>query len=190
MRRDLLQREIPHGSLPLKRGGVVGGGPLLRLDLGFLVGRLQFLVLLLRGEAGVRLALLDQLFGEHVVDVCPLALAVGTVAAAVRDVSVRVQRCALVKPDAVLAEDADQLFGRAGDLALGVGVLDAQVHHAARLVRQPFVDGGAVQTAQMDESGGAGGKARDLGALRQIPRGVPRLHLGGGVGHIGKQQIG
>ncbi len=186
---DLLQREIPHGCLPLLRGGVVGGGPFPGLDFGFLVGRLQLLVLLLRGEAGVGFAFRDKLFCEHVIDMRPLALPVGTVTAAVRDVAVRVQRGALVEADAVLTEDADQLFRRAGDLSPGVGVLNAQEHHAARLMRQPLVNGGAVQPAQMHESGRAGGKPRDLGALRQIPRGVARFHIGGGVGHIGEQQV-
>ena len=62
-------------------------------------------------------------------------------------------------------------------LALLVGVLNTQVEHAARLVRQTLVHQRAVQVAQVHEARGAWPHAGHLRALRKLALRVARLDL-------------
>ena len=95
---------------------------------GFLVGLLLFPhggQLLFRAEAGVGLALGDQLLGIHMVNICPLALPVGAVAAVVA-----VDGSALVKVNVVVLQRFNQNLHSPGNLPLGIGVLHAKKQNA------------------------------------------------------------
>ena len=189
--RGQILLHVLHGELAVgqhlgpSRGGL--GLPVHALDLGLLVGLLQGLQLLLGGEDGVGLALGHQLLGEDVVEMGAEALLVGTVVTDIGDLAVGAQDGALVKVDAVALQGGNQTLGGTGNLALGVGVLNAEVEHAPRLVRQTLAHHNGEQTAEVDEARGGGGKAGHLGSLGEIAGGESGLALLGSLGNLGEQ---
>ena len=72
----------------------------------------------------------------------------------------------LVEAHAVIRERVDEVFLRALDLALRVGVLDAQIAYAARRVRESLDDQRGKERAEMEKPRRARRKARHLRALR------------------------
>ena len=140
--------------------------------------------LLLRAEAGVSHAALHERLDKGLVDLRALALAVGAVGAVVA-----VQRRALVKGQAERGKRLDDGLYAALYLALFVRILDAQVEHAARLVRQALVHQRAVQVAQMHEAGRAGTHAGHLCALGQAALRIARLDLLGRGIDLREQQF-
>ena len=107
------------------------------------LGRLLLLAhlgqLLLGGKAGVGHAALHKGLDKGLIDLGALGLAVRAVSALVP-----CERRALVKGQAKGGKGVDDGLHAALDLALLVGVLDAQVEHAARLMGQALVHQGAV----------------------------------------------
>ena len=81
------------------------------------------------------------------VDLRALGLAVGAVIAVVA-----IERRALVERQAKRGERLDDGLHAALYLALFVRILNTQVEHAARLMRQTLVDERAVQVAQVHEA--------------------------------------
>ena len=86
-------------------------------------------------------------------------------------------------------EGVDDGLNAARDLALLVGVLDAQVEHAARLVSQTLIDECAVEVAEVHEAGRAGTHAGHLGALGQRARRVLRQNVLGGLCDMRKEDF-
>ena len=194
VRRVALRAEAQHirlaradAPLGLVERQVAVFGPfavIAEINLFALLLGAHFGKLLLRAEAGVRLALQHELLGEGVVDVRALPLPIGAVCPAVA----ALER-ALVEDQPEGTQAGADHFRPVGDLALGVGVLDAQKEYAARLVRQPFVGQRAVQITEMDKAGRAGRDARDLRALRQLTLGIEALVIVRVPLHVGKQQL-
>ena len=91
--------------------------------------------------------------------------------------------------DAVALQSGDETLGGTGHLALGVGVLDAEVEHAPRLVSQTLTHHNGEQTAEVDKSRGRGGETGHLGALGEVAGGEFRLALGGSLGDVGEQKV-
>ena len=183
-----------HGELAVGQHLCLTGGglglPVHVLDLGLLVGGLQSVQLLLCGEYGVSLALGNQLLGEDVVEVGAEALLVGAVVTDVGHLAVGAQNGTLVEVDAVALQGGDETLGGTGHLALGVGILDAEVEHAARLVSQTLANHDGEQTAEVDESRGGGGETGHLGTLGQIAGREACLALLRSLGHVGEKQVG
>ena len=123
------------------------------------------------------------------IDIPAQALLVGAVIAAVDYLAVLSYRGALVKADTVACQRVDKPLGGTGDLTLRVGVLYAEIKHAARLVRKPFAHHGLIYTADVNEPRGAGRKTRDLGPLRQVARRIFFLQLLGSHRDIRKEQL-
>ena len=140
--------------------------------------------LFLRAEAGVCHAALDQALYKGLIDLRALALAVGAVGAVVA-----VQRCALVKRQAERGKRLDDGLHAALDLALFVRILNAQVEHAARLVRQTLVHQRAVQVAEVHKAGRAGAHAGHLCALGQLTLRIAGFDLLGRGVDMRKQQF-
>ena len=171
---------VLHGTVaPDGVGAVVAEVDLFGLLVGAHLGQL-----LLRAEAGVGVALLNQLFRVDVVDVRPLPLTVGAVVAAVAGLG-----GALVKADAVVGQSVDEHLHSARHLSLGVGVLHPQEENAAALVGHTFGDQALNQIAQMDKACGRGGHAGDDRALGDLALGEARLQLLRRGGHMGKQKL-
>ena len=124
------------------------------------------------------------------VEVGAEALLVGTVVTDIRHLAVGAQDSALVEVDAVALQGGDETLGGAGHLALGIGVLNAEVEHAARLVSQTLTHHHGEQTAEVDEARRGGGEAGHLGALGQVSGGESCLALLGGLGDLGEEQVG
>ena len=174
-RFDVLHRAVaPHGILAIVAEVLLVG--LLLLVRG---GEL-----LLRAEARVGHAALHQGLDKGLVDLRALALTVGAVCAVVA-----LERCALVKRQAERGKCLDDGLHAALDLALFIRILNAQVEHAARLVRQALVHQRAVQVAQVHEARGAGTHTGHLGALRQVALRIARLDLLGRGFDLREQQF-
>ena len=159
---------------------IVAGGLLVRFLLFPKGGQL-----VLRAEAGVGFALGHQLFGVNVVDRGSLTLTVWAVSAVVT-----VHGRALVKVDVVEFQGVDQHFYRAGDLPLGVGILNPEVQHAAGLVSHPLRNRALHQIAQVDKSGRGGSHPGDHRALGKVALREPGFQLLGSFGHVRKKQFG
>ena len=128
--------------------------------------------LLLGAEAGISHAALNQAFHEGLVDLSSLALAIRAVGTVVA-----LERRALVKRQAERGKRLDDGLHTALNLALLVSILNAQVKHAARLMRQALVDQRAVQIAEVHKAGRARAHAGHLGGLGQGALRVARLDL-------------
>ena len=115
--------------------------PVCILDLFLFIDRLQFVELLLGGEAGVSLALADELLCKGLIYGTSLALLIGSVRALVGDISVLVKYCALVEVDSVFCKGLDKSLCRALDLTLRIRILDSKVENTARLMRKSLADG-------------------------------------------------
>ena len=124
---------------------VVFGG-----DAGGVLDLMQFLEALLVAEAVVGVALFDQLLGVLFEHPHPLGLDVGADRAA--DVG------AFVPDQAGLAERVVDDFNRAFDVAVLVGILDAQDEGAVVFFRDQVGVKRSAQVADVHVAGGAGGK--------------------------------
>ena len=165
---DVLHRTVaPYGVFT-----VVAEVFLVLLLLSVRLGKL-----LLGAEAGIRHAALDERLDEGLVDLSALALAVGTV-----DAGLAVGGRALVERQTERLEGIDDHLHAAIDLTLAVGVLDAQIENALRLMRQTLVYERAVQIAEVHEARGARAHTGDLRAFGQVALRVARLDvLGRGI---------
>ena len=140
--------------------------------------------LLLGAEAGVGVALFDELLGVNMINVRALTLAVGAVVA-----RVAVLRRALVKMNAVVLQGVNQHLDRARDLALGVGILDAEEQHSAGLVRHALGNKTLHQIAEVDEARRRRCHTRNDRALRDVSRGITLLQLLGRGRDIREQKL-
>ena len=199
VRLDLVERDLSCAELLLAASVAVVLVPVLCLDLCLLIDGVHFLQLLLRGEDGVGSACLNELLCVYVVDRAALGLLVRAVDAVVANLAVLAEDRALVEADAVACKRANQTLCRAGNLTLCVGILNAEVEYAARLVRKALTDGNGEHAAEMHEAGGAGGKARNLCALGQVTLRIFCFHVLSGFRHVreeegsksgGKREIG
>ena len=175
-------------SLDVLQGAIPPDGVLAVIAGVFLVGLLGFPhggQFLFRTEAGICLALRNQLLGVDMVDVCPLTLAVRTVNAIVA-----LHGGAFVKGNAVMLQGFDQHLHRTGNFPLGIGVLHPKEQHAAGLVGHPLGGQPLHQIAQMDKTGGGGGHPGDHSALRQLTGREALLHGLRGFVYVRKQKIG
>jgi len=175
---DLLQRQVTAlGVL----APVAGGDALFFLtgaEGGDLFGR---------AEAGVSQTLFHQVFAEHMVVLGALALGIGGVVALLGIVA----GGTFVKGDAEIGEALDDLGNAALDLALFVGVLNAQDHTAAAGVGRTLTDHGGEHAADVQKAGGAGGETGDQSAILQLSGRENFLQqLLGSLGHMWEQQLG
>ena len=165
----------PHGVFSVIAGGFLGS--FLLLSNG---GKL-----LLGAEAGISLSFGYKLLGENMVDGGSLALAVGSVKTAVAGVG-----GAFVKADAVVGQGVNQHFNGAGDFSLGVGIFHAQEQHAAALVGHPLGNHALNQVAKVDKTGGGGGHTGNNGSFGKTTGRESGFQVLGGIGYLGKKQIG
>lgn len=140
-------RIAPDGPLAVI-AGVGPRGLLLCTDL---------VELLRSGETGVGPAFKQQLDGVGAVDVGPRALVVRPVRARFR---------AFVELNLEIGVGADQVLLRALHSAFAVGILNAQIKHAAALMRQPFAYPGRQQASKVHEPGRAGREPGDFRPFR------------------------
>ena len=183
--KRLARRELP---ADLIKRHIAVNGPFAVVAEIFLVFRLLLAdrrKLVLRAEAWICLTLLDKPFGIRLIDLCALPLSVRPVKAVVP-----IDGCSLVKRQLIIGKDLQNRLNRAGHLALLVGILDAQIEHAAALVGETLVRDRTEQVAQMHKAGRAGRHARHLCALGQHARRIARLNIGGRRVDAGEQQIG
>ena len=138
----------------------------------------------LRTEAGVSLALPDQPLGVDMVNIRPLALAVGAVIA-----GIPVHGGPFVKVDAVVLQRVDEDLHRTGDLPLGIGVLHPQEQHAAALVGHPLGGQALDQVAQVNKARRRGGHPGDHSPFRQVPGGIFRFQLCLGHGDLWEKKV-
>ena len=175
-------------GLNVLQGAVPPDGVLAIIAGVFLVGFLGFPhggQLFFGAEAGVCLALRNQLLGVDMVDVRPLTLAVGAV-----DALIALHGGAFVKGNAVMLQGFDQHLHRTGNLPLGIGVLHPQEQYAAGLMGHPLGGQPLHQIAQMDKAGGGGSHPGDHSALRQLTGREALLHVLRGFVYVRKQKIG
>ena len=128
--------------------------------------------LLFGTKAGVGVSLFNKLLCIDMIDVRALPLAVGAVST-----HIAVLRRALIKMNAIVLQGVDQHLHRAGDLALGIGVLHAKEEHAARLVRHAFGDESLHQIAEMHKARRRRCHTRNDRALRRLACGIARLQF-------------
>ena len=83
----------------------------------------------------------------------------------------------------------DQHLHRAGNLPLGIGILNPQKEHAAALVGHALRGQALNQISQMDKPGGGGSHSGDNRSLRHIPRRVFGFQLLRGHGDMGEQKL-
>ena len=138
----------------------------------------------LGAEAGIGHATLNQALDKGLINLRALALAVGAVGAVVA-----IQRCTLVKRQAERGKRLDDGLHAALDLALFVCIFNAQVKHAARLVRQALVHQRAVQVAEVHKAGRAGAHAGHLCTLGQRALRIAGFDLLGRSIDMRKQQF-
>ena len=165
---------------------VTPDGPLAEVSLLRLTGLLllltQSLQLLLAAEARIGEIPLDEISGVGLIDLPAQGLAVGAVATVV----LRLVRGALVEADVKVAQRGDDLRHAALDLALLVGVLDAQEEHAVLFTGDETVQQRRIQPADVHEARGAGGEAR---GARGGARRILRLELRGRFRDVGEKRV-
>ncbi len=160
---NILHRAVtPHGIFAVI-------AEILLVGLLLRVRRCEFL---LRAEARIGHAALHQTLDKGLVNFRALTLTVRTVCTVVA-----LKRCALVKIQTERTEHLDDSAHAALDLALFIGILNAQIEHAARLVRQTLVHQRAVQVTQMHKARRAWPHTGHLCALRQRTFGIARLDV-------------
>ena len=189
MRFDLVQRDLALGALLFNLARVVLV-PVAFLDLGLFIDCVQGFQLFLCGKDRVSAPLCDELFCINVIDRPALTLAIGAVDALIRDFSVLADHRTFVKPDSVVGKCFDQSFGRTFDFALGVGILNAQIKHAAALVGKPLADGGREEPAEMHKAGRTRRKTGYLGTFRKYPGRVFELHIFRRFGNVREEKLG
>ena len=89
-----------------------------------------------------------------------------------------------------LAQSVDDLGYAVFDLALLIGVLNAQEEHAAPALGEDSVQQSGVQSADVHKACGAGGKTGAHRPFRQIPGGIQGLSLLIGHLDIGEKCVG
>ena len=175
-------------GLNILKGAVAPNGPFAVIAGVYAFGFLRLAhggKLILGAEAGVGLALLNKLFGEHMVNVRSLALTVGTVVA-----EFSVGKRALVKIKSEFFEHGDYGLNAAFHLALFVGVLYAEHKNAAALVGEAFIGDGTEQVAKVHKTGWAWRHTGDLCAFGKVSRRISLFHIFRCGGHIRKKKIG
>ena len=118
------------------------------------------------------------------INICPLTLTVRAVCAAVT-----VHGGTFVKVNAIMLQGFNQNFYGAGDLPLGIGVLNPKKEHTAGLVCHTFTGQTLDQIAQMDKAGRRGSHPGDDSALRKITGRETLFKILRGLCHVGKKKI-
>ena len=127
-------------------------------------------------------AALYERLDESLVNLSALRLTVRAVCTAIFS-----HRCALVKGQTERGKCVDDGLYAALDLALLIGILNAQVEHAARLMCQTLINQCAVQVAQMHKTGRARAHTGYLRTLRQLTCRVLRQNILRGLSDVRKQ---
>src|SRR5699024_6415475 len=116
---------------------------------------------------------------ESLVNLSALRLTVRAVCTAIFS-----HRCALVKGQTERSKCVDNGLYTALNLALLIGILNAQVEHAARLMCQTLINQCAVQVAQMHKTGRTRAHTSYLCTLRQLTCRVLRQNILRGLSDV------